>query len=458
MLLGDRMAVSDQLEDAFARSGTMHILAVSGLHLGILYWFIVQLIGKWRRHFLFNWLFVLISLLILWAFALLSGAAASTQRAATMFSVMIIANAINKESNALNTLAISGLIILWVNPYQLFSVGFQLSFLALGGILYLQPWITSWRRFENRIIQYLWQLVSVSLAAQIAVLPLSAYYFHQLPVYFLMANIFLVPLSFAIVITGMVVFACSSIPALSLVTMEPLIILTKLAGLIVEAIAEIPGSSIQGLQLDVGALSLWYGILVSAILFLRTRARWALMTLLCLWLFISLKRICHQLKTNGSANIMVYQIPGHTTIDFVSGKYLWALADSDFTSDPKTTEFKVGHYRRYLGLEQQGHIQTDETNGNPSGMWMFGRKRLLLVKSPIGVGFNNNIKIKSDIVVVTENSLDHVQQIKSMVDFELLVIDGSNSRKNASKLQEQARELGLEVHNCWEQGFKNINL
>ncbi len=458
MLLGDRKAVSNQLKEAFANSGTIHILAVSGLHMGILYWMILQVVGSWRYHFLLKWLFALLSLIILWGFTMLSGAAAATQRAATMYSIMIIAQVVNKQSNAINTLGIAGLIILWVDPYQLHAVGFQLSFLALAGILYIQPRLASWFKLKHNIAKYFWQLISVSLSAQLAVLPLCAHYFNQLPVYFLIANIFLVPLSFAILVSGVLFFACTNFPLLLPLAAAALSQLTRLAGYIVESIAGFPQNSIDNIQLDFIAIILWYGILVSGILFLKTRKRLPLLALMSFILFLIVKSGLGHIMELQQKQITIYQLSGHTAIDFVSGKHLYSLMDGNLAAKPKTLDYKIGNYRRYLNPELIEPVTTSNTNDQPLGLWMFHGKRLLLIKDSIGDNLSANACIKADIVIVTMNSVDHLKQFMSYVDFELLVIDGSNSRKKANRLEKQALELDLEVHNSWNMGYKRINL
>jgi competence protein ComEC len=146
MLLGDRSAVSENLLDSFADSGTMHVLAVSGLHLGIVYWLLLKLFGRLRHHKVSKWLFVLICLSVLWGFTLVTGMAPSTQRASIMCSMMLLGNSLSRNSTNSNSLGAAAICILYLDPYQLYSVGFQLSFVALGGILYLYPLIgTIWR-------------------------------------------------------------------------------------------------------------------------------------------------------------------------------------------------------------------------------------------------------------------------------------------------------------------------
>ncbi len=459
MLLGDRAMVSDGLEEAFADSGTIHILAVSGLHLGILYGILLQFFGDRRNHRWFKWVFLLSCLLVLWSFTMLTGMAPSTQRAATMFSVMLLARVFSQQDNTVNTLALSALAILWVNPYQLYSVGFQLSFGALAGILYLQPRIVSWWKAPNRIGKYFWDLVAVSLSAQIAVLPLSIFYFHQVPVYFLLANLLLVPLAFGIVAAGIFLFVFSATPLLAQVMATLLSWLTTLAGFIVNLVANLPHSTWQRLYFNKYELLIYYGIMVTGVVFLQTRSRviWHL-------LLVMLSSLVLVNAYNGVANLQryyltIYQLPGHSAMDFVAGRRFYSAMDPDLRLDTTTIDYKISNYRNYHKLlPGRDPFVVDRKDAIPVDQWIFRGKRIVLIKAPPDHWIGSKIKLKSHIVVVSNNSITRLDQLSSRWLFDLLVIDGSNGKIQARKLEQQARAVGLQVHNCWEKGYKKIKL
>jgi competence protein ComEC len=302
---------------------------------------LLKLFGAWRRHFLLKWLFLLICLVVLWTFTLVTGMAPSTQRAATMFSVLILADTLLKQHSTVNSLAVSAFVILWVEPYQLYSVGFQLSFLALGGILDVQPWIVGWWKVENRLLRYFWELSTVSFSAQLAVLPLSIYYFHQLPVYFLLSNMFLIPLAFCIVVFGVIFFLSSLIPTLMSWMAIPLKFLTQIAGYVVQTVADFPVSTLQGIQIGKYELFFWYGILGLGVVFLKTRQK--LPWLLCLWLFagLTLNSILYCLQSSVRKQIVFFHIPGHTAVDFISGMHFQSLMDPELASDHREVEYNL---------------------------------------------------------------------------------------------------------------------
>jgi len=204
LLLGQRQELSQEIQQNYAAAGVIHILAVSGLHVGII---LILLSGALK--FMDRWKFgkpIKTSLLLisLWGFALIAGLSPSVVRAVSMFSFVAIGMQLNRRTSILNTLFASLLILLLINPIYLFQVGFQLSYSAVFAIVVFQPSIMKLLKTENKILRYLWKIVSVTLAAQIGVLPLSLYYFHQFPGLFLISNILILPFMGLVLAVGII--------------------------------------------------------------------------------------------------------------------------------------------------------------------------------------------------------------------------------------------------------------
>ena len=185
MLLGSRDHMNEEIKNAYAATGATHVMAVSGLHIGLVFFGIGLLLRLlyWRNTFL-RYFKPLAMLAGIWLFALMSGAAPSAMRAAFMFSLIIISQSLHRQGSIYNTLAASAFCLLCFQPGILLEAGFQLSYLAVGGIVFFQPKIYKLWYIENKIGQYFWKMVSVGLAAQIMTFPLCIYYFHQFPLYF----------------------------------------------------------------------------------------------------------------------------------------------------------------------------------------------------------------------------------------------------------------------------------
>ncbi len=194
LTLGYKADLSDNLKEAFRASGTSHVLAVSGLHVGVIYLIIItffSFLGKHGKTFILKQLLVL---LFLWGYVFVAGMPVSVVRAAIMLSLVCIGSILNKNGLTYNTLAVAAFFILVINPFYLFDVGFQLSFAAVFSILFFQPKLSKLYTPKTKVVGYAWSLFTVSLAAQLGVFPLGLYYFGTFPTYFFITNLLVVPL------------------------------------------------------------------------------------------------------------------------------------------------------------------------------------------------------------------------------------------------------------------------
>lgn len=194
LLLGYRADLDKDVMNTFSKTGTIHIISVSGLHVGIIF-FVLQWIVRKTRIVKSKIVESIILISAIWMYSLLTGLPPSVCRCSTMISFGIIARIIDQRTSAFNMLAGSALILLSIDTNMLFDIGFQLSYLAVSGILYLQKWLENIIYIKNKYLQQLWILTSVSIAAQLFTLPLCLYYFHQFPNYFIPANLIAIPLS-----------------------------------------------------------------------------------------------------------------------------------------------------------------------------------------------------------------------------------------------------------------------
>jgi len=211
LLLGQKNFLTKAVKNTFADTGAMHILAVSGLHVGILFLILNFLFkpfahGKWGRVTT-----AVLSVLIIWIYAGLTGFSASVTRASLMFSLFLIGDIINKDKNTYNILAASAFIILLYRPNMLAEVGFQLSYAAVFSIVTLYPYIFKWFTFKSKFANFFWSISAVSIAAQIGTAPISLYYFNQFPTTFLLANLIAIPAATIIFISGISILVFSFI-------------------------------------------------------------------------------------------------------------------------------------------------------------------------------------------------------------------------------------------------------
>lgn len=254
LLLGARSSISDEVRDAFANTGTMHILAVSGLHVGILYFIIEWLFNiipyfnsNKRNAKAYKYGFILI---IIWFYAAITGLSPSVSRSAIMFTFLIVGKLYLQKINSFNILAASAIPLLIINPYMITQVGFQLSYLAIFGILTFQPAISNLLHPRNPISKYIWSMLTVSIGAQLGTVPITIYYFHQFPNYFLLSNVLAIPISFVILVTGLVFFVFSPFHLISVYTGKILAVTISALNSSVSIVDSIPGALTDNLSLN----------------------------------------------------------------------------------------------------------------------------------------------------------------------------------------------------------------
>lgn len=208
---GARDEVDKETVQSFTNTGVIHVLAVSGMNVGLIFIildFFLRFMKRWKLGFLFHTLVILIGI---WSYSLVTGMSASILRAAVMFTFVVIGNAFRRNANIFNSLAVSAfLLILW-DPAIIRDIGFQLSYAAVLAIVVIQPLLYKRLYFKSRFLDKIWLLLSVTFAAQIGTLPFTLQYFHQFPVYFWLANLVVIPLVTTILYLSFVVVFLSLI-------------------------------------------------------------------------------------------------------------------------------------------------------------------------------------------------------------------------------------------------------
>jgi competence protein ComEC len=212
LLIGYTNDLDKDLVQAYSNTGVVHIIAISGMHLGLIYVLLVWLFARIPLVKRSKLLQVILILSCLWLFSLLTGASASVLRSAVMFTFITIGNNLAKKFSIYNSLAASAFVLLCYNPYFLWDVGFQLSYLAVVGIIVFQKPIYNSFYIKNKWVDNVWKLMAISTAAQILTFPICIYYFHQFPNLFLITNIIAVPLSSIILYAEIFLVAFSWLP------------------------------------------------------------------------------------------------------------------------------------------------------------------------------------------------------------------------------------------------------
>ena len=239
LTVGEKTDLSDSIRESYSVSGASHVLALSGLHIGLLYALLFLLLKpltrKWQAGRYFRSVLLLV---LLWSFAFFTGLSPSVVRSVSMFSVLAIAELFGRQSLTLNTLAATAWVMLLVNPAWLFDVGFQLSFLAVFSILIIQKPVYRLLPVKNRIGKYVWGLMSVSIAAQIGTAPLVMLYFSRFSTHFLLTNLVVIPLVTVTLYAAVLMLLLTPLSAVQFVVAEAVRFLLKVLNLSLIHISE----------------------------------------------------------------------------------------------------------------------------------------------------------------------------------------------------------------------------
>lgn len=323
LLLGEKKSLDPRIKDAYSQAGVMHVLAVSGLHVGIIYALLVFIIRPLKLSKKLKTVYFLGVIAIIWFYAILTGLSPSVVRASTMFTLLTLGLMRERKPSIFNILAFSAILMISFNPAVIYEVGFQLSYLAVGGIVLLQPIILRLWLPSTKVMYWAWELISVSVAAQLATLPLTIYYFHVFPTYFILGNLFILPLVLVVMQVGVPLMFLGWIPYLGEALGWIVSKLLNLQNWIALFIQEVPGSKIDRLVVDwKEMLILWAAIFIVVLWEFGSKRKliWLSCLLITCWFSIQLyKRIFIPPK-----QLYVYSSRKGMLVDFVVDQNLYS--------------------------------------------------------------------------------------------------------------------------------------
>ena len=270
MALGDKSRLTNDLRDVYSISGASHVLALSGLHLGIIYVLLSLLVGVGRRGVLRE----MVVILGIWSYAVFTGLSPSVVRAAVMLTIYAAAGLLRRDRMSLNALALTAIVMMAVNPLCLYDVGFQMSFMAVLAILvYYKPAYrlvsAEWLQ-RHPVMKWVWAMVVVSCCAQLGTAPLTAYYFGRFSVYFLLTNFFVIPLATLVLYLTAAMLVSALVPGLLPWTAKALAAVVGVQTALVKWVSGLPGSSVEGLAMGRLQLLLIY-VAIAALSFVAWR-------------------------------------------------------------------------------------------------------------------------------------------------------------------------------------------
>jgi competence protein ComEC len=353
LLLGDKSSLDPSTKKAFSIAGATHVLAVSGLHVGIIVSLFSALLGlillkiKKRKA---AWIKSVLLLLVIWIYAGITDFSPSILRASMMFSFLSIGQSMTRHSNIYNTISIAAFFMLIINPDNLYAVGFQLSFMAVLGIIYFYPRLSRLFYFKNRLFQKIWNLCAVSIGAQITTFPLALYYFHQFPSYFLLSNLVVIPAAFIVLLLSILLLFLSWIPAVVEILSFALNKIISALHFCIHFIEKLPFSSVQHVYISLSQLLLLLGTLLFLTFFLNTKnVRHLYSSLFVCTLFFAAK-IQHQVMTHQKQQVLVYSIAQETAIHVIDHLDHVLLLDHSPKDGIKKLSYASANFLQFKGL------------------------------------------------------------------------------------------------------------
>ncbi|MNK33183.1 ComEC family competence protein [compost metagenome] len=454
LILGYRADLSKETLAAYSKTGTIHALSVSGMHVGIIYimlnW-LLSFLDKKNAGRIFK---VVLICFLIWYYSLLTGFSPSVLRSAVMLTAFILAKQFQRSSNSYNILSFTAFCLLIYKPFLIWDVGFQLSFLAVFGLVYYQPKIYKWLYFQNKWLDKLWGTIAMSLAAQLATLPLSIYYFHQFPVYFIISNLFiLIPIT-------ILMYVGIAILLLKIHFIAPafewLITFTN-KGL--KWISELPYAGITEIWINKWQLLLLCLFLTFLTLALVHYKKKYLFTSILALLAIQTITVYQKVKATQQEEIIFFSLRKNYAAAFINGNESFLLTDLDVND--RNFEFfvkpaldqKLIKDIHFVNWSQDFHSQYFIKKNHQIN---YKGKQFLLIDEKFNYKkLSQNHRF--DFIWMHNNPKQKLATLKEEIEFSNLIIDASNKDYLIAKFGQQADSLKVTAHVLKKQKAVTLN-
>jgi competence protein ComEC len=468
LTLGYKNDLESHTRQAFCQAGVMHVMALSGFNVAVIAAMMGFLLFFAQRSYPGKVLKAVFIILVIWIFAFVTGLSPSVLRAAVMISFVITGQLIHRKINTFNILYASAFFLLLMAPDLIYNVSFQLSFAAVIGIILFQPIFQKTISLKNKFLNYLWQLFTVSCAAQFSTLPITLYYFHQFPVYFWLTNLYVVPLVSVIICMSMVYLLVSPIQVLMHVTSQILILLLEILYKAVSFTEVLPFSLIENLYITKFQVL----VLVLLILFMgkyllqRNKLYLLLaMTLLAFFLFLS---VSNANKFNKQQLLMVGNLKGYSVIHAIAGRECVLICDPVPSPEDQRFNYAFGNFWNKQGVANHlqflnvGSCCWKTLNNLPVQFYSLpdlpncllihhAGKRIILLNGNLPSQFNGKPFI-TDVVLINNRLKPDLKALMRLFSFKMLVIDSSVDKYKARLWEDACRKAGLPCWNVIRQG------
>jgi competence protein ComEC len=448
LLIGYKDDLDKTLVQSYTNTGVVHVIAISGLHLGLIYWLLLQLLKPLQKRKRLKWLRPVLIIAGLWLFSLLAGAQPSVIRSAVMFTCIVLGETWTRKTSIFNTLAFSAFLLLCYNPYWLWDVGFQLSYAAVLSIaIFMQP-IYNWFYIKNKALDFLWKLNAVTLAAQLLTLPVSICHFHQFPNYFLLTNFLAVPLSSLILLGEIALCVIAFIPLLATLLGKLLAWLIRLMNSYIERIELLPFSLFDGLQITILQAALLIAAVAGLGFWLMEKSKPGLKTGLVALLGFFVLRTFSFINADSQRKIIVYNVPQKQAIDFIDGRNYFFEGDADLLADDFIRNF---HIKPSRVLHRTGPGTVVIRYRQADKLIEYNGKKILLLDTTVYFSPLQE-KLNVDILVISKNPRIYFSKLVQTFDIKQVVFDGSAASRKLKYWKKDCDSLRIPYHDVTEKG------
>jgi competence protein ComEC len=458
------LGASDQLDpgtiQSYSASGTLHVLSVSGMHVALVYIVLLKLLAPLERSTRLKWLSILLQLVFLWFYATLTGLCPSVLRSVTMLSVVIAGRAFNRNAHILNSLAASALILLLLDPLLLFDIGFQLSYLAVGGIVLLQPkleslWEPDTNTFKGKILKQGWTLISVTLVAQVFTFPLGLYYFGQFPVYFILSNLVVIPLSTIVMYAGLFLLIVSPFVVIAKPVAALFGFLVELLNACVAKIEHLPGAVFHSAKWDKAEMLLMYLAIIFLLVFLIRKQKTFLRFGMTAFLLMLVLVACDSHKNLNQRKIVFFSVNKASVVAVVNGNELVLLTDTTLLKRKGDIDFHIEPFLKSKGIEEGDFISLHDSLCLKNDFLRYGKKRLNAFGEQIVMidrHFNSKLNATDKIILMRNNTFVDLEKLIGQSKPGLVIADGSSGRKMIAKWKAVCEKMRVKFYDVTEEG------
>ncbi len=444
LILGQQQDISPEIQKDYQFAGAVHILSVSGMHVGFIMLFISFLLKHLPNNKKSNFIRIIITLLSLWMFSLIAGLSPSVVRSAAMFSFVAIGSVINRQNNMFHTIIVSLLIILLIEPGFIFDIGFQLSYLALFFIIWLQPILKKLWTPKNKIITFFWDILTISIAAQIGTLPLSIYYFHQFPGLFFITNLVLVPTVFIIMILGSLLMLFSLIDFIPIYLLKTVEISVFIMNSFIKEIASIESFVLKNIPLTFTLLLASYLVITATILLCKKLNYARTLTLLVSCIIFQISLIEANWESKSQDNLIIFNSKKKSILSFKKGNELEIACDTTITED----SFERNTIQSYATANYSTITKTDLIKN----CYFYKNKKIIVIDKEVISKFIT----KADVVIIRNSPKINLARLLQKAKPEIVIADASNYKSYVVLWKETCRSKNIPFHSTHEKGYYKL--